>query len=267
MRQRVSVTLLVCLLWAAPVLGEDIAVPVEWKGQQIQLTGRFQKPPGAGPFPVVITEHPCDGIYAVASPELLWASLFQQQGYATLRLDSFTGRGISNDCGIWAVSGGDRGHDALVAAYVLAGRPDVKADRIAMIGWSHGGGGAVYAARDNPSNQPLRQQLASRGGKLVASVSLYPGGCGRPDGYPVIVPLLVLAGANDDWSNGGASCVALANAENNPLLTVHIYPGVYHAFDIGGLQDYYLGHRLKYDAEATSDARARVTEFFRKDLQ
>jgi dienelactone hydrolase len=266
---RTTITLLVCLLWAVPVLAEDITVPVEWKGQQIQLTGRFWKPQAAGPSPVVIMEHACNGMYDFASSRPAWAALFQQQGYATLELDSFTGRGISNDCGIWAVSPGDRGHDAMAAAYVLAERLDVRGDRIAMIGWSHGGNGAIHAARDFPSNQPLREQLASRRGKLAASASLYPGGCTNPEHGRAIVPLLVLAGSQDDFSDGGASCVAMAKAQQeNSLLTVKIYPGVYHGFDNPGIAGYsWIGHMIKYDAAAIADARARVSEFFRKYLQ
>jgi dipeptidyl aminopeptidase/acylaminoacyl peptidase len=37
------------------------------------------------------------------------------------------------------VTGVEHATDALAAAYVLAGRPDIRPDRIAVIGWSHGG--------------------------------------------------------------------------------------------------------------------------------
>jgi dienelactone hydrolase len=47
------------------------------------------------------------------------------------------------------------------------------------------------------------------------------------------VPLLALSGALDDW-NPAAPCVALANMPANRLMTVQVYPGVYHAFDIQG---------------------------------
>jgi dipeptidyl aminopeptidase/acylaminoacyl peptidase len=43
---------------------------------------------------------------------------------------------------VQAVSPGDRPADVLVAAALLA-RPDVRRDRIAVVGWSHGGWGAA----------------------------------------------------------------------------------------------------------------------------
>ena len=196
------------------------------------------------------------------------------QGYATFKLDSFTARGYSEACATQAVTGADRAPDVLAAAALLAGRPDVKPDRIAVIGWSHGGGTAVYVARDYMELRPLRVQLAARGGRLAASIGLYPicgafvRGAGfdaaspaNPEGSPVIVPLLALSGALDDW-NPAAPCVALANMPANRLMTVQVYPGAYHLFDMPGMRaQYYLGHMETYDAAATADAHARVRAF------
>ena len=119
-----------------------------------------------------------------------------------MRIDSFTARGHYGDiCGnTGEVTAVERATDAFAAAYVLAGRPDVRRDGIAIIGWSHGGGGATAATRDGPNTRPWREKLASRGGKVVASIDLY-GGCGTTN-YPVVVPLLVLVGALDDWNRG-----------------------------------------------------------------
>jgi dienelactone hydrolase len=266
MRAHAGIVFVVCLLWIAVSRAEDISVPVDYHGRQIQLEGQFQKPAGPGPFPVVIALHTCAGYYA--SPIGPWLELLWQQGYATLRLDSFTARGANNVCGdTKSVSVAARGLDALTAAYVLAGRPDVRRDRIAVIGQSHGAGGAIYVARDHEELRPMREKLAKRGGKLVASVALY-GGCGVTPNHSVMVPLLVLVGAKDDWVTGGAtSCVALANAQSNPIMTVQVYPTAYHSFDVMARPHYYLGHMLAYDADATADARSRVVEFLGRLLR
>src|SRR6516225_6998140 len=165
----------------ASKLFEEIAVPVDYQGRQIQLMGWFEKPAGAGPFPVVIALHSCSGYYAnLYSGALpLWVPFLQGQGYATFKFDSFTARGYSEVCSTNAVTPADRAADVLVAAALLVGRPDVRPERIAVIGWSHGGGTAVYVARDHIELRPLRAQLAARGGRLVASIGLYPG-CGSP---------------------------------------------------------------------------------------
>ena len=172
MSKLASVVFLSSALWAvsagaeeATKLFEEIAVPVDYQGRQIQLMGWFEKPAGAGPFPVVIALHSCSGYYAnMYSGALpLWVPFLQGQGYATFKFDSFTARGYSEVCATNAVTPADRAADVLVAAALLAGRPDVRPERIAVIGWSHGGGTAVYVARDHIELRPLRAQLAARG--------------------------------------------------------------------------------------------------------
>ena len=216
MRKLAVVVFLVPPLWMvsataeeATKLREEISVPVDYQGRQIQLTGWFEKPATAGPFPVVIVLHSCSGYYANMAGGSLpgWVGFLQQHGYATFKFDSFTARGQSEVCASNAVTAGDRAADVLAAAALLAGRRDVRPDRIAAIGFSHGGGTAVYVARDHLELRPLRAQLAARGGRLVASIGLYPG-CGSPEGNPVIVPLLALSGGLDDWTPA-ARCVAM----------------------------------------------------------
>jgi dienelactone hydrolase len=261
MSKLASVVFLSSALWvvsATAQVREEFSVPVDYPGGQIQLRAELQRPiTGAGPFPVVIALHDCTGYHSPISMGA-WLALFQQQGYATLRIDSFTARGYSEVCESQAVTPGDRAADVLVAAALLAGRPDVRRDRIAVIGWSHGGWGAAYLTKDDPDRRSAREKLTSVGGKLVASIDLY-GGCG-PTTYPVVVPLMVLVGALDDWTLGGATCLELAKA-NPRLVTVQVYPGAYHLFDTPINTQNYRGHMIGYNAEATADAHARVQAF------
>jgi hypothetical protein len=55
--------------------GVEIAVPVDYQGRQIQLTGWFEKPIGAGPFPVVIALHSCAGYTYGVGALRLWVDL------------------------------------------------------------------------------------------------------------------------------------------------------------------------------------------------
>jgi dienelactone hydrolase len=268
MSKLASVVFLSSALWtvvATAQVREEFSVRVDSQGGQIQLRAELQKPAtGAGPFPVVIALHGCDG-YDDPLSIGAWLALFQQQGYMTLRLDSFTARGYRGICSnLGEVTEFERATDALAAAYVLAGRLDVRRDRIAVIGWAHGGGGAARVTKDGPDWRPAREKLGSRGGKLVASVDLY-GGCGDP-AYPVVAPLLVLVGALDEWNPRGGGCLELAKA-NPSLVTVQVYPGAYHLFDDPIKIQNYRGRMLGYNAEATADARIRVTEFLRRYMQ
>jgi len=62
MRTHTGVLLLTGFLWSAAACAEELSVPVEYHGQQIQLTGRFEKTAVQGPLPVVILLHNCAGI-------------------------------------------------------------------------------------------------------------------------------------------------------------------------------------------------------------
>jgi len=61
---------------------------------------------------------------------------------------------------------GDRAKDVFTAAFLLAARPDVRTDRIAVLGLSHGGGTAIYVARDH---EELRVLCASGSRRGVAA--------------------------------------------------------------------------------------------------
>ena len=158
--------------------------------------------------------------------------------------------------------------DVLAAAYLIAARPDVRPDRTAVLGLSHGGGTAIYVARDDEELRPWRERLAARHGKLVASVALYGGCRGNPDS-PVILPLLALLGGRDDWTPA-APCVALANAQPNAMMQAIVYPDAYHSFDAaGGIEKPHsaYGHMLAYNSAATADAHRRVLEFLSQYLR
>jgi dienelactone hydrolase len=267
MPQRALAIFLMCLWSSTAARAEEVSVPVDYHGHEIQLTGRFEKPPGPGPLPVVILLHNCAGVDG--SPSLaVWAQLMWAQGYATFRPDSFTARGYSNVCAATGqVKPSERAQDVLAAAYLLAGRPDVRPDRIAVLGLSHGGGTAIYVARDHEELRLWRERLATRHGKLVASVALY-GGCRPNPGYPVIIPLLALLGERDDWTPA-APCVALANAQANGIMQAQVYPDAYHSFDAAsGIEKPHsaYGHMLAYDPAATADAHKRVPEFLYRYL-
>src|SRR5215469_10272073 len=137
MRSFAIVLLSIGVLWGADASSEELSVPMHYRGQQIQLVGRFEKPAAQGPLPVVILLHNCAGVDG--SPSLaVWAPLMWAQGYATLRLDSFTARGYTNVCGDpGQVRPGERAQDVFAAAYLLAARPDVGADKISVLGLSH----------------------------------------------------------------------------------------------------------------------------------
>jgi dienelactone hydrolase len=109
-----------------------------------------------------------------------------------------------------------------------------------------------------------------------AAVALYPGGCYSLVGEFAVRPLLVLMGEADDWTAPGP-CREMVEAMRGrgADVTMVLYPGAYHYFDVEGQATTYLpdvanrnkpgeccGATVGYDAGAAADARRRVAEFF-----
>jgi dienelactone hydrolase len=266
-----SVSLVLALVMVGPpttVVAETIAFEVPYHERTIKIEGEFKKPArGDGPFAVVIGLHACDGPtnYSIN----FWLVTLAAQGYATYLPDSFRPRGYVDVCDFTSsVNVGERAQDALVAAATLAARPDVRADKIAILGVSHGASGAARISREDASLTPLRQKLADVGGKIVAVVSLY-GSCAPDVKRPVVTPLLILIGADDDWTPPKL-CIEFANEGTNPkLVQIHVYPGAIHSFDDASniTRRMVHGHRVAFDADATNDARSRVIQFLQPLMQ
>jgi len=109
----------------------------------------------------------------------------------------------------------------------LQSRPDVRADRIALMGWSNGGGTVLWTlSRDN------RARPAGLRHDFAAGIAFYPG-CRtlseRRDPWQPVAPILLLVGEADDWTPA-PPCVTLA-ARTGARLEAHTYPGAHHDFD------------------------------------
>jgi dienelactone hydrolase len=191
---------LAALLWATSARAEDVYVTVPWKDEQIQIRARLFHPAGPGPFPGVILLHTCSG-FNETGPIAFYTSMLVQQGYAVAAADSFTARHVVEDCAIGAVTLLDRARDVFAVVELMATRPDIKASKIGIVGWSHGGRSAVYIARDWPQERPLREGLAAKGANIAASVGLYGENCGDAEKAAVVTPLLSLLGGRDNTRN------------------------------------------------------------------
>jgi dienelactone hydrolase len=101
----------------------------------------------------------------------------------------------------------------------------VDAQRIVVLGWSHGG--STTLASIDASRAGAAQPVA-------AAVVFYPG-CSafRRAPYTLRQPLLMLLGANDDWTPP-APCEQLAERlrrEQGADITLRAYADSYHGFD------------------------------------
>ena len=214
-----------------------------------------------------------------------WMRALFAQGYDVLIVDSAASRGFGQTCSpgpnritMWR----DRPKDAYAALAYLQARPSVQADRVALMGWSQGGGVALLTINDKSIGRPpaLKQDF-------VAAVSFYPGACSdkfqskpwtavEPQGWTTQIPLLVLFGAADTWTPL-APCeafLAAAKARGNPV-ELKVYANAAHAFDAPNLPRTELpAYRngdgpvpvIGTDRQARADAFPRVLEFLKRLL-
>jgi dienelactone hydrolase len=216
-------------------------------------------PSGAGRFPAVILLHGCGG---EGPSQQFWIDRLTGWGYAVLRLDSFSARGITSVCAPQSqnlATPVDRSGDVLSAALWLRTRPEIDGARIGVLGESHGGGtAAAVTSREYERLYP---------GLLRASVD-YFGPCRDPKQHGT-VPLLALAGDADTWGYSARACQAFAAAlQPDQPMQVEVYPGAVHDFENPSAVHlrYILGHPAQYDSSAANDSYAKVKAFLARYL-
>jgi len=228
------------------------------RDEPLRLLGYLTRPADRGPFPAVVVLHGCAGFdgHVVA-----WADRLRGMGYAALALDSLGSRRLRQACAGGAF---DQSGDAYRALDWLAKRPFVRADRVALLGFSMGGTATLLALE--------RDTVASRSGaKFRAGLAFYPS-CSGASGI-FAVPSLILIGELDDWTPAAACREMIAGRSGTGVtrkpgdrstVDLVLYPGAQHGFDIPALQPMagveLLGHRLAYDEAATIDATRRLRE-------
>lgn len=222
------------------------------------ITGYLYRPDGEGPFPAIILMHGCGGM---ARWNEIWFRRLVDWGYVVLDMDSFGPRGIEHGVCFKAdhVAGPfSRALDAHGANAFLATLPFVAPKRIGILGMSHGGTSVLQAIN--------RSTTTRIGGEpFRAALALYPS-C-DPNTQPD-APILILIGELDNWTDPKSCERYLAKLGRDHDVTVEVYPGAYHVFDIAGVNSLVRGHYiLRYDREAAEDAIRRVRAFLGKHLE
>lgn len=266
--------LVAALALASPVhaalpLPEPVSFPSLEGG--VTVTGLLFLPASAsGRVPLVVGLHGCGGMWSMRGDghsrldarSRAWTERFVEEGYAVLWPDSFTPRGRRSVCeiprGEPSIDPSERRLDVLGALAFAATRAELDSERVALVGWSHGG--STVLASVNGRDPRIAQFYAAAGAPKAprAAVAFYPG-CGvslrAGQGWLAAVPLAVYSGALDDWSSTPLCVRLTASARARGAdMTITVYPDAHHGFDAPGDR---LAHRS--DVTRGVDAARGVT--------
>lgn len=234
---------------------------------------RVTRPEGAGPFPTALLLSGCDG---PRDNLPRWAEALKARGWASVVVDSHTPRGFTEFqlwrliCAGQLLTGAERAGDIAVAIADVRAMPFVDANRIALIGASHGGWAILeFLSMADHGQVPLSltdwpESLAAEPlAGVSAALLLYPY-CGQLSrvsrrGWRSAIPVLFLLAENDAIADE-EDCLRVARREARRGLPVetHVYTGVTHGFD---QQEKAALSTLGFDPEATEDALARGGAF------
>jgi dienelactone hydrolase len=226
------------LLWCGAAMAQETVHFASLDGTT-ELDGYLYRPSGEGRHPAVVGLHGCSGLFSRATGAIApiyreWAAELNRLGYVVLLVDSFRPRNHGEMCSILGFELDlyrALPKDAYGALWYLQSQPFVRGDRIALVGWSQGGGVALFSigaqSLGRPANLPQ--------GDFRAAVAFYPGSCNierQPSDWSSRIPLLVLMGAEDVWTPA-APCQAFLDRAigRGAPIEMQIYPGAYHTFD------------------------------------
>jgi len=258
--------------FAAP---EAVKFPVTVRREQLTLDGKLYRPSTSAPRPAVIVVHGCSG---QGSGARTWGEVLSKWGYVALVIDSFAGRGVKEVCtrAGGRVDARDRAWDIDGAAAWLKAQPFVRADRIGLMGQSHGGAATLFATlRDGADKSPPPMPA------FAGTIAFYPD-CtlrGRTtQRFEVQRPLLILIGEKDDWTTADKCRELMPRLSGKPF-ELHSYADAYHAYDNPGSRLRFreevtnrnkpggcCGAWVGYDEPAYRDTLKRVDAFWRLHL-
>jgi dienelactone hydrolase len=255
---------------------------------KLTLMGFLDRPQRAGPAPAVVMLHGCSGLSSAKGPFAFyrnWRDFLVAKGYVTLMVDSAASRGLGQTCTSKELAnpmGAERPSDAYAALAFLQSQPFVISNRIALIGWSQGGGVVLETIPTHGLGRPSPPPAHD----FAAAIAFYPGICSdklqaahldaSPESWVTSIPLLVLQGELDNWTPA-KPCEAFlrgAQARGAPV-AVQIYPGAYHSFDAPDLALHAVEKYRRNDwapiegtnEAARADAHNRVAQFLAQYLE
>jgi len=226
---------------------------VQYQGKSTAVSAYLARPVKAGKYPALIVIHENAGLSDHIRDV---ARRFAKQGYVALapdylsrlggtRLVSPKGQGLANIRELipWHVVA----EDTEAGIRYLRVLPDVRRDRMGVVGFCWGGGMAYITATQ---------------ARDLRAVVVYYGESPTPLDLVknIQAPVLAHYGEKDQRINKGIPGTEAAMKKYNKVYDYKIYPGAQHAFNNDTSKE-------RFHASAASEAWGRTEEFLRKHLK
>jgi carboxymethylenebutenolidase len=237
---------------------KGVSIPLS-RGGELKGVLALPDPSTPQPLPGVIVLHEAFG----EQPEILEvADRFAEHGYGALAPDLFS-FGIRLACLTRAMVESARGADGTISRAVedcrswLASRPEIDAERLAVIGFCMGGGFALTFAAGGP---PGLRAAAVNYGAVPPDASKLAHSC----------PIVASYGGRDRVMGSGGERLRRHLEQLGIEHDVKVYGQAGHSFMTDGHHPVgkllFLPMRIGYEPRAAEDAFARVFAFFDRQL-
>ena len=154
--------------------------------------------------------------------------MYRELGIATFELHSFDSRGVKSTVGNQTkVTTAMMILDSYKALNVLSEHPNINSKRVALTGWSLGGGTALLAGWI-----PLIDAIKPLE-RFAAHLAYYPPCVVEPENLSFTnAPVHILIGEIDDWTPASA-CISLVETANQfkENMKINVFDNAHHSFD------------------------------------